>query len=118
MAIHNNSEQAKGNFRQGDVFVFRKDKVNDPDLEKRSVAETIPTLALGEATGHHHSLLDPMAATCFAEKPKALARVIKTNKAVGLGHQEHETIPLPADQTFVTYRQMEYTPAALVNVRD
>ena len=79
---------------QGDVLI----ESCDPKLIK-GLKETRPTVALGEATGHHHSF-DPKRAIGFYKEGDgvtmgggtALADFVKVHKTDSLTHQEHGPI--------------------------
>lgn len=101
-------------FRQGDVLVaYGVETTNKPSQE---VAKDI-TLALGEVTGHHHSVLDKREAVGYANSKTGLVRNMEIAEKAALAHQEHGTIVLPAGNPTV-HRQVEFTPAELRNVRD
>lgn len=98
-------------YRQGDVLIMPvKNIPNELKVTKRV------TLALGEATGHHHSISN--GAVGFADHEDNLADYFEvTSQSADLTHQEHGTITLPKGK----YRkviQVQYTPQAIVNVAD
>lgn len=101
-------------FRQGDVLVaYDVETTNKPGTE---VAKQV-TLALGEVTGHHHSVLDPRECVGYANSKNGLARNLEIKEKAVLTHQEHAPIALPPGNPTV-HRQVEFTPAELRNVRD
>jgi len=100
-----------GHARQGDVLIVRSEKSNDKQTKTKKC-----TLALGEATGHHHTI--EHGATGFSNDEVSLAEYIEVEeKLADLEHQEHATIPVPKGNYEVA-RQVEYTPEALRNVMD
>lgn len=97
--------------RQGDVLIMSVDSIPD-NLTKTKRC----TLALGEATGHHHTIHE--GATGYAGTIEALAEYFEvTSAAADLTHQEHDTITLPAGK-YKSIIQTEYTPERLKNVVD
>ena len=120
-------------YRQGDVLLIRRDRsVKGLKLVPREGRRVV--LALGEATGHHHSIaarncslyLDEQRPVSEADAATMIARlgggtipdrVLNVRRTVALTHQEHETIKLPPGQ-YVVRIQREYSPQALRNVAD
>jgi hypothetical protein len=100
-------------YRQGDVLIERVSKI--PSDAKREKAKGRIILALGEATGHHHSLA-PDAADWW-KQPDGTQFLEVGKKPAALTHQEHATIELPPGRYRVG-RQREYTPEAIRNVAD
>jgi len=100
-------------YRQGDVLLVPTNEI--PTTLK--VTERV-TLALGEVTGHHHSILDG-STVGYAADAEGLCEYLEVKSSAGgqLTHQEHSTIVLPKGK-YKVVKQVEYTPAALVNVRD
>jgi hypothetical protein len=99
-------------YRQGDVLIIPVAEIPAGLKQTKRV-----TLALGEVTGHHHSITD---AHCkgFAEGIEALAEYLSVEgKSAELTHQEHSTISI-APGKYQVVRQVEYTPEALKNVAD
>ena len=101
-------------YRQGDVLIQPIQNINKNKLKQTKRC----TLALGEATGHHHSILDG-SAIGYADGVDSLAEYIEVTNPEGapLTHQEHDTIVLPEGQ-YRVIGQVEYTPERLVSVRD
>lgn len=99
------------NYRQGDVLLVPISSIpNNKKKTKKCV------LALGEATGHHHSILD--GAIGYADDEVSTAEYIAVEKALAkLEHQEHATIDLPRGNYKVII-QSEYTPQAIKKVVD
>jgi len=98
-------------YRQGDVLVIPVTSIPTNLKQTKRV-----TLALGEVTGHHHTIHD--GAIGYASNVDALVDYIEvTSPVADLTHQEHSTIPIPTG-TYKVVKQVEYTPAELRNVRD
>jgi hypothetical protein len=88
--------------RQGDVYIIL-DKVKPEDLAEREDR----TLALGEATGHHHTLT---VGTVYGELDGEQWIVI--DEPSELTHQEHDMLDIPIGVHEVRI-QREYVPDAL-----
>jgi len=99
-------------YRQGDVLIMPVKKIPANLVRTKKV-----TLALGEVTGHHHSITTGDAVG-FADQENSLADFFEiTANSAELTHQEHDTISLPKGK----YRkiiQVEYSPKEIVNVAD
>jgi hypothetical protein len=127
--------------------------MNSPNEERSMTTYTRPTttrdlreagrviLAHGEATGHHHEVVDAeglaaitIPAADFFEEPSG-RRVLLVNRPCCLRHEEHDPIALdPAnpqqvrqgdvllqpigDGAWEVRRQREYSPEAVRNVAD
>lgn len=98
-------------YRQGDVLIVPVSEIPTGLVKTKKV-----TLALGEVTGHHHTIFD--GAVGYASTDTALAEYfeVKGTKAE-LTHQEHSTIEIPSG-TYRNVRQTEYSPSQLRNVAD
>lgn len=96
-------------YRQGDVLIMHV-----KTIPQKRQTKTV-TLALGEATGHHHSILEN--AIGFADSENALAEYFEVSAKTQLTHQEHDPIPLEKGK-YMRFIQVEYTPQEIVNVRD
>ena len=99
-------------YRQGDVLIEQVAKIPKEAI-KQSAKDRI-ILALGEATGHHHSV-DIDAADWWKQADGA--HFLDVPKEARVTHQEHDTITLPAGRYRIR-RQREYTPEAIRNVAD
>jgi hypothetical protein len=114
MKTNKNTKQLNeigGHARQGDVLIVCSAKSNGKRTKTKKC-----TLALGESTGHHHTI--ESGAIGFASDEVSLAEYIEVEeKLADLEHQEHATIPVPKGNYEVA-RQVEYTPKALRNVID
>lgn len=101
----------KNSWRQGDVLIVRVDKVPDGLVKTKAV-----TLALGEATGHHHTI--HRGAIGYGQAEHGLAQYFEvTEESAPLVHQEHDPIPFEKG-TYKAIRQVEYAPGELRNVAD
>lgn len=103
-------------FRQGDVFIQRID--NLPDGSKKLARENgRVVLAHGEATGHHHSLVEKNC-SLFTNDTEPGVTFLEIQEAMAaLTHQEHATIHLEPG-IYRVVRQREYSPEAIRNVQD
>jgi hypothetical protein len=107
----NKKNNKKKLFRQGDVLLIEVDSIPEGLVTTEKV-----TLALGEVTGHHHTIY--AGATGFADSNTALAEYIEvTNDVAELTHQEHSTISVPSGK-YKNVIQTEYTPERLRQVAD
>ena len=97
--------------RQGDVLMIPIKSIPENKTQTKNV-----TLALGEVTGHHHTIFEN--AVGFADAVDTLCEYVQV-KAGGadLTHQEHETITVE-EGNYQVIRQTEYTPQELRNVKD
>jgi hypothetical protein len=101
-------------YRQGDVLIMPiKNIPNKNKLKKTKRC----TLALGEVTGHHHTIHD--GAVGYADDELGLAKFVEVINSDGgaLTHQEHDTIVLP-EGLYKVIGQVEYTPERLRRVAD
>ena len=98
-------------FRQGDVLLLRVGAM--PDGERLEPEDGRLILARGEATGHHHSV----AAADAALVEDARGVYLRIMAPTPLEHQEHTAIWLQPG-TYRVVRQREYTPGAVLQVRD
>ena len=91
--------------RQGDIFFEAVDKLPTKGLKKKTDA----TLAWGEITGHSHSVTSPIS-DCESYVDEQGDIFIRSDKDINVGHDEHSTIVLPANQWICVSRQREYDP--------
>jgi len=99
------------NYRQGDVLLIPINSI--PEGKKKTKK---CTLALGESTGHHHTIEN--GAIGYADDEISTAEYIAVEKALAkLEHQEHATIQLPRGNYKVII-QSEYAPEAIKRVSD
>lgn len=97
--------------RQGDVLIIQVNKIPEGLKQTKKV-----TLALGEATGHHHTIYD--GAVGYASSIDSLAEYFEvTGESADLTHQEHGAIPVPKGK-WRSVIQTEYTPEELKKVVD
>ena len=102
-------------YRQGDVLLVRAGSGIDLSQAKRRKARNRRVvLALGEVTGHSH--------TMTAERTKLYdlfdgREVVVVDEPDTLTHQEHAGIEV-APGTYFVVHQVEYTPKAIVRVLD
>jgi hypothetical protein len=97
-------------YRHGDVLIARVQSLPS-HANKRS--GTI--LARGEITGHSHRVQEIGAAQLYEFNLETFLE-IKASIAT-LVHEEHKPIELPQG-IYRVWMQREYTPAAIVQVRD
>ncbi len=101
--------------RQGDVFIFRVGAL-PKDAKQVERQGGLVVLALGEATGHHHSIAD-IGVDMF-ETANSVDRWLKVGtEGATLTHQEHAPVFLP-EGNYVVRIQREYSPEAIRNVID
>jgi hypothetical protein len=99
-------------YRQGDVLVILKAIPISAKPGKRDRGRIV--LAYGEVTGHAHAI-HSKAVQILEHEGTRYIRVPK--RGADLSHEEHGTIKLaPGD--YEVRIQREYTPEAIVNVRD
>lgn len=104
--------------RQGDVLIVPIDKLPEGlNPTKRC------TLALGEVTGHHHTIREGATGYTTQANPDqgntvSLAEYFEVEEQLAkLEHQEHDTIEFPAG-AYQVVRQYEYQPEAVRQVAD
>lgn len=99
--------------RQGDVLLIRVETIPaKAKTEKRDKGRIV--LAKGEVTGHAHAIAN-RGVKVYEHEGTRYIRVHK--KGAELKHEEHGKIALaPGD--YEVRIQREYTPQAIVNVRD
>ena len=100
-------------YRQGDVLISPITSI--PNGVEKQKNEKLITLAYGEATGHHHSIVATEHTESFVDADGTLFLNLK--KESNLTHQEHDTITLPKGKYKITI-QREYSPEEIRNVRD
>jgi hypothetical protein len=97
-------------WRHGDVLI---EQVQSIPSGARSLPHCI--LAEGELTGHSHRVEGSGVAELFEVGNERYLRVLVESASVV--HQEHRTITLPWG-IYRVWGQREYTPQAIVPVRD
>lgn len=93
--------------RQGDIWFEAVDKIPSKGLKKK----TDGTLFYGEVTGHSHSLTTPIS-DCESYVDEQGDIFIRSANEIKVGHDEHNTITLPANQWICVSRQREFDPLA------
>jgi hypothetical protein len=93
--------------RQGDIFFRSVSKLPKKGLKKKGDA----ILAYGEVTGHSHQVTTPIA-DCESYVDEQGDIYIRSDNPINVGHDEHNTIVLPAGQWICVSRQREYDPLA------
>jgi hypothetical protein len=97
-------------YRQGDILLI-------PVAERSLLAERQRecVLALGEATGHKHEILED-AYLWVDGRGRKFVEV--TAEAATLVHEEHAPITLPGPALYEVIQQREYTPGEIRYVAD
>ena len=91
--------------RQGDIFFRVLDKIPSKGLKKK----TDGVLAYGEQTGHAHKITTNIS-DCESYVDENGDIFIRSDKEMTVGHDEHDTIVLPANEWICVSRQREYSP--------
>jgi len=91
--------------RQGDIFFRSVSKIPAKGLKKKTDA----VLAYGEVTGHSHQLTTNIS-DCESYVDENGDIFIRSEKEMTVGHDEHDTIVLPANEWICVSRQREYSP--------
>lgn len=100
-------------YRQGDIMLIQHDSI--PETAEKQDNKGRIVLAWGEATGHAHAI-STKKASAYEWQGNTLVKVGK--KGAELVHEEHHTIPLPANRAYILRRQKEYSPAEIRTVAD
>lgn len=107
-------------FRQGDVMIRAVQAIPATAKAEPLRDDGRVTLALGEATGHHHSFFDRRV--CMF-RDDGLGRTFvrveagESGEDAMLKHQEHTAIPVPPGY-YELVNQLQYTPEAIRRVED
>ena len=101
----------KTHYRQGDVLIIPVTNIPTGLTQTKRV-----TLALGEVTGHHHTICEDTA-TGWGSAEDSLANYFESGNTMTLTHQEHNPITIPPGK-YQSVRQVEYTPEEIKNVAD
>jgi hypothetical protein len=96
-------------YRHGDLLLIEERIPTTAKITSRRV------ILEGEATGHAHRI-DTNGVILLEENGQLWLRVKRGSQAA-LTHEEHATINVPPG-SYRVMRQREYTPEAIVNVRD
>lgn len=99
--------------RQGDVFLERVPEI-PATATKLTPQNGRIVLALGEATGHSHTI-DAAAADWWKHDGDEFVSVVADTKAL---HQEHGPLPMEAGEKYIKEPQREYSPRAIRPVID
>lgn len=107
-------------FRQGDLLLIERAFDVAPDARRVPRENGLVVLAHGEVTGHHHAIAEPGVELFAPGDASAMAdRFLRTGAAGGLlTHQEHATITLAPNTTYIVRRQREYRPEEIRQVAD
>ena len=97
-----------GWFRHGDVIIKPITKLAYDNMKKTEVKKLGSTIALGEATGHHHTLANNKAQLLMDPKTRVVT-AFRTEQQTKLNHQEHDTINIPKGYYTVTFER-EHQP--------
>ena len=89
--------------RQGDIFFERVAKLPSKGLKKKTDA----ILAYGEVTGHSHQITTPIS-DCESYVDESGDIYIRSENEIKVGHDEHDTIVLPANTWICVSRQREF----------
>lgn len=98
-------------YRQGDVLII---SVNIIPAGLKTTKKVI--LALGEVTGHHHSILTP-GVVGYGESEDSLTNYFESEFDMTLTHQEHSPVSIPPGK-YESVKQVEYTPKEITYVQD
>ena len=93
--------------RQGDIFF---QSVEAPDLKKLKKKQD-NILAFGEVTGHSHAVKSHKVGEyeSYVDE-KGDIYMFSSDKALEVGHDEHNVITIPTGQWVCVTRQREYDP--------
>jgi hypothetical protein len=97
-------------YRHGDVLIACV-----PNLPSQASKRSGTILARGEITGHSHRVQEIGAAQLYDFNLETFLEV--TASIATLVHEEHKPIELPQG-IYRVWMQREYTPTAIVQVRD
>jgi len=104
------NSKAGWHVRQGDVVIIAIDKLS----EKAKRVDSI-TLALGEKTGHHHTMFG--GGLAVLEEDGRIASEFSIEEDQVLTHQEHDPITIPKG-TYMSVIQQEFLGNELKRVAD
>jgi hypothetical protein len=108
--MNNKKSKKVTTYRQGDVLIIPVDTIPEGLMRTKRV-----TLALGEVTGHHHSIAS--GAIGYGTSDDALCTYFECEVEVEVKHQEHDPVKLKPGK-YRSIRQVEYTAQELKQVRD
>jgi hypothetical protein len=95
--------------RQGDIFFTTVKKLPTKTKKKND-----NILAYGEVTGHSHQIVSPALSELemVTDEVSGDIFVKSLREEIKVGHDEHTTITLPANEWVKVSRQREYDPLA------
>ena len=93
--------------RQGDVILVPCEKPTGDAVEHKEL-----TLALGEATGHHHTVYPEQKTGVVREWKNKDGRFIEVDSRFWLRHQEHAPVRIDPGQYYRIGEESEYDPFA------
>jgi hypothetical protein len=99
--------------RQGDVLLRRVSQI-PPNATPEPPQRGKIVLALGEVTGHSHTI-DADAADWWKDGEEQYVHVTQPTE---VRHQEHGPLGLAPGERFIKIQQREYTPESIRNVAD
>jgi len=102
-------------YRHGDLLLENLTEFPPKRLVKSFVEEESAILLHGEVTGHSHRIMGSFEILRATEDNSAYLKVL--SEGAYLIHEEHARIDLPEGK-YAVVRQREYTPNAIVYVRD
>jgi hypothetical protein len=98
--------------RQGDIFFKKVDKIPSKGLKKKSDG----IFAHGELTGHSHKLTTDISdSESYVDEKGDI--YIRSHKEMKVGHDEHSTIVLPANEWICVTRQREWNALSVEKER-
>jgi hypothetical protein len=100
-------------YRQGDVFLQRTEKLPRGEQKKVKKENGELILARGEATGHHHAIRSRSAILMLI----GTEMFLRCLKREILHHEEHGPVPIEPG-TYRVIRQREYSPGEIRHVQD
>lgn len=104
-------------FRQGDILLVPSKIPEKAEPGQRGKGSVV--LAVGEATGHCHEILEGDVRTYVDESTEITRNFVRVLEEAGvdLVHPEHDVITVPPGD-YEVRRQREYTPEAIRRVSD
>lgn len=103
-------------YRQGDLWIIPIDNI--PDAAERIECTHRVILAMGEATGHHHTIALAEADVQLYSIADEVDRYLRVRSRIApLRHEEHGPIEIPAGD-YRIIRQVEYQAGEIRSVAD
>lgn len=93
--------------RQGDILIRLIDEIPTSAVQEAPEDKRL-VLAAGEATGHHHAIMERPTVKMFSDGGEAKYIEIEESPAA-LVHEEHAAISIPPGK-YAVLRQREYEP--------